>query len=192
MLNFAAMTRQKGFTLIELLIVIAVAGVLAAIGGPAMQSFIKNNRLQSKTHSIMADILEARSEAVTRRKRVVLCRSGDSTAGSPTCGGSANNWGSGGYLIFVDEDADSVFDGVATEELLRRGPATDHNVTVMSDSTVNNNLVFRSDGSTDEGGGTGQFAICDDRPESEGFGRRLDVPPHGRPKITTGITDCTP
>lgn len=191
MLNFAAMKRRKGFTLIELLVTISVAAVLAAIGGPAMQSFIKNNRLQSKTHSLMADILEARSESVTRRKRIVMCRSADSAAGTPTCGGSANDWGTGGYIIFVDENGNSAFDD-GLPNLLRRGPAASNNITVTADSTVNNNLVFRSDGTTDEGGSTGKFAICDDRDESEGHGRRLDVPPHGRPKITTGITDCTP
>lgn len=191
MLYFTAMRRQKGFTLIELLIVIAIAAVLAAIGGPAMGTFIKNNRLQSKTHAMMADILEARSEAVTRKKRIVMCRSGDSTAGTPSCGGSANDWGSGGYIMFVDENANSTFDN-GTDELLRRGPPADNNVRVMSNAQVNNNLVFRTDGTTDENGGTGQFAVCDDRPDADGVGRRIDVPPHGRPKITTGITDCTP
>jgi len=185
------MKRHSGFTIMELLIVVTVAGILAAIGGPAMGTFIKNNRLQSKTHAVMADILFARGESVTRKKRVVMCRSANSAAAPPSCGGTANDYGVGGYIIFVDEDGDSAFDN-GTEELLRRGPAASKSVTVMANAQVNNNLVFRPDGSTDESGGTGQFAICDDRPDADGLGRRLDVPPHGRPRIRTGITDCTP
>lgn len=189
-LNSAVMKRQTGFTIIELLIVVAVAAVLAAIGGPAMSSFIKNNKLQSKTHAVMADVLYTRSEAVTRKKSVLMCRSGDSDATSPTCGGTTQNWGVGGYLVFVDEDANNTYG--AGDLLLRRGNKATDNVTVMTDATANQDVRFSPDGTLNEGGATAIFAICDDRPASDGFGRRVDIPPHGRPRITVGTNDCTP
>ncbi len=184
------MKRETGFTIIELLIVVLIAAVMAAIGGPAMGNFIKNNRLQSKTHAVMADALHARSEAVTRKKNVVMCRSGDSDAASPTCGGSARNWGAGGYIIFVDEDTNFTFG--AGDVLLRRGNRATDQVTLMTNGTADQDIRYSPDGSLNEGGGTAQLAVCDDRPDANGFGRRIDVPPHGRPRIVTGITDCTP
>lgn len=184
------MKRETGFTLIELLIVVLVAAVLAALGGPAMGNFIKNNRLQSKTHAVMADILNARGEAVTRKKNVVMCRSADADAATPTCGGTVQNWGNGGYLVFVDEDGDFLFG--AGDLLLRRGAKATDNVTLMTNATANMDIRFSSDGSLNADGGTAEIAVCDDRPVAQGFGRRLDVPPHGRPKILTGIADCTP
>lgn len=189
-LNSAVMKRQTGFTIIELLIVVAVAAVLAAIGGPAMGNFIKNNRLQSKTHAVMADVLFARSEAVTRKKPVLMCRSGDADAGNPTCGGTTQNWGAGGYLVFVDEDASNGFN--AGDLLLRRGAKATDNVTVMTDATANEDVRFSPDGTLNEAGATAIFAICDNRPAADGFGRRIDIPPHGRPRITLGTNDCTP
>ena len=184
------MKRQTGFTIIELLIVVVVAAVLATLGGPEMANFIKNNRLQSKTHSVMADILHARSEAVTRKKSVVMCRSDDSEASTPGCGGTAGDWGTGGYLVFVDEDSNSTFN--AGDLLLRRGAKAADDVTLMLDGTVDPEIRFSPDGTLNESGNTAEFAVCDDRPEADGFGRRIDIAPHGRPRIRTGITDCTP
>lgn len=184
------MKRETGFTLIELLIVVLVAAVLAALGGPAMGNFIKNNRLQSKTHAVMADILHARGEAVTRKKNVVMCRSANADAATPACGGTVQNWGVGGYIVFVDEDADFAFG--AGDLLLRRGAKASDNVTLMTNATANMDIRFSSDGSLNAGGATAEIAVCDDRPAAQGFGRRIDVPPHGRPKILTGIADCTP
>ncbi len=189
-LNFTVMKRETGFTIIELLIVVVVAAVLAAIGAPSMGNFIKNNRLQSKTHAVMADVLNARGEAVTRKKNIVMCRSANSDAASPTCGGTAQNWGSGGYITFVDEDAD--FDFGAGDLLLRRGAKATDQVTLMTNSTANADIRYSSDGVLNQGGATAQLAVCDDRPEADGFGRRIDIPAHGRPKIITGIVDCTP
>jgi type IV fimbrial biogenesis protein FimT len=184
------MKRETGFTVIELLIVVLIAAVLAAIGGPAMGNFIKNNRLQSKTHAVMASVLHARGEAVTRKKSVVMCRSANSDAGSPTCGGSAQNWGTGGYITFVDEDANFTFG--AGDLLLRRGAKATDQVTLMTNGTADQDIRYSSDGTLNEGGNTAMLAVCDDRPDADGFGRRIDVPPHGRPRIIAAITDCTP
>ncbi len=184
------MKRETGFTIIELLIVVVIAAVVAAIGGPAMGNFIKNNRLQSKTHAVMADVLHARGEAVTRKKSVVMCRSANADSATPTCGGTAPDWGTGGYITFVDEDLSNTFN--AGDLLLRRGAKVSDNVTLMLDGTVDPEIRFSSDGTLNEGGNTAFLAVCDDRPDADGFGRRIDVPPHGRPRIITGITDCTP
>ncbi len=62
----------------------------------------------------------------------------------------------------------------------------------MGDATANADIRYSPDGSLNEGGATARLAVCDDRPAADGFGRRIDIPPHGRPRIVTGIPDCTP
>jgi type IV pilus assembly protein PilE len=47
-------TRQKGFTLIEVMIVVAIVGILAAIGFPSYQSYVEKTR----RGQAQADLLE--------------------------------------------------------------------------------------------------------------------------------------
>ena len=77
--------------------------------------------------------------------------------------------------------------------LLKRGPASSSGVTVITNSTSNNNLEYNSDGSTNEGGGTARFAICDSRGGEHGY--QIDVPPVGRPSFNAATSgspvNCT-
>jgi type IV fimbrial biogenesis protein FimT len=180
------MKRHSGFTIIELLIVVVIAGVIAAIGAPAMGTFIKNNRLQSKTHAVMADLLYARGEAVTRRKQVVLCRSSNPTADPPSCQGGGQSWKQG-YIMFIVEDADTDYDD-GVDELLRVADKASSKIELRSDTDTDEKLVYKTDGTINSGGLTAKFAICDDRGESSG--RQLEVPPHGRPKIVAPVASC--
>ena len=62
--------------------------------------------------------------------------------------------------------------------------ADSSNLTVITNSTSNNNLEYNSDGTTNESGGTARFAVCDKR--GGAWGRQINVPPHGRPKFIKG------
>jgi len=75
------MKRQNGFGLPEMMLVVVVIGVLAAIGMPAMQDFVANQRLKSTSSDLFTSILRARSEAIKRNKDVTI---------TPT-----SNWNSG-------------------------------------------------------------------------------------------------
>ena len=66
---------QPGFTLLELMVVLAIAGVLMAIGIPAMGDFIRNCRITSAANDVMAALHFTRSEAIKRRMPVTLCTS---------------------------------------------------------------------------------------------------------------------
>ena len=67
----------SGFTLIELMVTLAVLGILAAVGVPAMQALINANRLAGATGELTSALQLARSEAVRRGARVNVCRSAD-------------------------------------------------------------------------------------------------------------------
>jgi type IV fimbrial biogenesis protein FimT len=169
----------RGFSTVELIIVLSISAVLMTLAAPSMGTFVRNNRLQAEALSLMRTIHFARSEAVKRRTRVVLCRSANPTAGTPSCGGTAYNW-STGFLVFASGDTNNTYQA-GTDELLRVGRPAGNSLTVVTNATSNNNLEYNSDGTTNEGGGTAIFAVCDKR--GGDYGRQIEVPPVGRPAL---------
>jgi type IV fimbrial biogenesis protein FimT len=175
-------THAAGFSIVELMIVLAIASILMTLAAPSMGTFVRDNRLQSESLRLLRMMHFARSEAVKRKTRVVLCRSADPTAAAPSCGGNLNTWTTG-YLVFASGDGNNTFEA-ANDELLRIGMPVTAGLSVVTNSTSNANLEYNSDGTTNEGGGTARFAICDGR--GGDFGRQIDVTPVGRPSLSKG------
>lgn len=176
---------ETGFTLIELMIAISMSIVILTFAVPSFSSFIKNGRVTTYTNTLVTDVNFARQEAVTRGEKVILCRSANPTAASPTCGGNANNWSSG-WLVFVNTDANTTYDA-GTDTLLRATAKVAGSITIKTNNTSNANLVYKTDGTIDMGGGTAVFAVCDER--GEGLGNQLQVSPTGRPRLITPVPD---
>lgn len=179
----AYLKTETGFTLIELLIAISISMVVLTFAVPSFSSFIKNGRVTTFTNTLVTDVNFARQEAVTRGEKVILCRSANPTAATPSCGGNVNNWSSG-WLVFVNADANTTFDA-GTDTLLRATDEVGGSVTIKTNNVSNNNLVYNADGTIDMGGGTAVFAVCDDR--GEGHGNQLQVSPTGRPRLITPV-----
>lgn len=176
--------RDSGITVVELVISLAVVSIIATTGVPAFSNFIQSNRISESAFDVLGTINLARTEAVKRRKRVVLCRSADPAATTPSCSGNSNTWTTG-WLIFASGDGNNTYEP-ANDMLLGTGVVHSSSVTVITNSTSNRNLEYNSDGTTNEGGGTARFAICDKR--GGAYGRQIEVPPHGRPKFIKGTT----
>ncbi len=184
--------RAKGFTIIELMVTIAVVGVLSATTIPALGEFLRNSGLKSTAFDLVGAITMARSEAVKRGSRTVMCRSEDPYAAEPVCGGGDNDW-STGWLVFIDEDNDDDFE-VGTDILLTVGEGAPEGIDLHSNDAADAVLTFRPDGSI-AGAATARFALCDLR--GAPHGKLINVTRVGRPDIVSGTTDdpissCTP
>jgi type IV fimbrial biogenesis protein FimT len=76
--------RARGFTLTELMIALAVLGVLAAVGVPAMRDMIVGGRIRSAASDLYESMLIARSEAIKRNTEVRVVPASSGWAGGWT------------------------------------------------------------------------------------------------------------
>jgi len=119
---------QAGFTLLELMAVLAIAGVLLAVGIPTMSDFIRNSRITGAANDVMAGLHFTRSEAVKRRIPVTLCTSTSPvTSANPTCAASAFLTG---WIAFVDTNQSGQRD--AGELVLLQHEAMNTQITARS------------------------------------------------------------
>lgn len=122
---------SKGFTLVELMITITVLAILLAVGVPAMQSFIAQNRLSGTANEFIAATMLARSEAIKRGGAVTICRSVNADISSTnTCDASQNDWQTG-WLVLVENTSDST-----KNEVLARQGAFASGITITPTSTA--------------------------------------------------------
>src|SRR5688572_801034 len=68
----SAMPRQQGFTLAEILIVMAIIGIIAAFGMPAMSKLLVTQGVRAAAYDLFADLIYARSEAIARGATVTV------------------------------------------------------------------------------------------------------------------------
>ena len=92
---------QSGFTLLELMVVIAMMGLIMAVGIPSFQAMITTNEVADSTNELILSLRKARAEAISSGRNTVVCSSVDGT----TCSGAAGNWNQG-WLVMVDRNLD--------------------------------------------------------------------------------------
>jgi prepilin-type N-terminal cleavage/methylation domain-containing protein len=94
--------RQTGMTMIEIMVVVTIAAILAAVAMPSMIGMINGMRQTSTMSQLIGDLNRARSEAIKRNRRVLVCPRGTDIA----CGASWQN----GWLVCYDENQDGACD----------------------------------------------------------------------------------
>lgn len=179
---------ERGFTLIELMITLVILGVLAGFAGPAMRDAVMNNSIATETNDMLVSLMFARSEAIKRATPVVLCKSLHPEADPPSCDTTGSNPWTTGWIVFSDENSNSIYD--TGDNLLRLGDGFSGTNKKIKPSTtaIQNTVGFTRLGLLDSEGGS--FYICDSRGATKA--RVIDITLTGRARINRDATaDCT-
>ncbi|MBF0470752.1 MAG: GspH/FimT family pseudopilin [Gammaproteobacteria bacterium] len=150
---------QSGFSLIELLVVLAIAGIFVTMAAPSFNEMVQNGKIDDSHNSLVAALIYTRSEAITRRQPMTLCRSSDSTS----CGG---NW-EDGWIAFVDIDGDASVDAGDGDQVVRLRQALNNGVTIRGNGNNSNRVTYAAQGNTTN---NGTFRVCDARGATEASG----------------------
>jgi type IV fimbrial biogenesis protein FimT len=181
----AARTRARGFTLVELLLVLGISAVLLTLGTPAISGMMNSSRLTSASNSLLSSMLLARSEAIKRSSRVVLCKTADGTSCAAT-GGWEQGW-----IVFHDVNNNGLRD--SGETIIQRTERLPASMRLTGNTNVAKYVSFLSTGVTKLTGGgfqAGTLTICN-QAASNGEARNIVLNAIGRPRVerVTG-TSC--
>jgi len=169
---------QTGFTLAELVITLGVGAMLVSLAIPGFQSLMADNRTASAVNVLLGHLHLARSEAVRRQQRVVLCPSPDGRY----CSNRHESWGKG-YISFIDSNGNRRRDG--DETLLRAHGATEEAVRIMSSSGYRRTITYVPSGAARGSNTTIRFCV-DNRPEAN---RAIIISTAGRPRASKTMPD---
>lgn len=154
--------RSSGFTMLELVVVIAIVGVLIALGVPSFKYVTTANRIASEVNGLLGDMQFARAEAIKEGQTVVVCVSSNGT----TCVNSPWN---NGWIVCSDPANDGSCDaGLPIYRVQKPFVSTD--TFVASGNT--NALTFNRDG----------FAV--------GLAGAVTIALHNAPVAVTAYTRC--
>lgn len=162
---------NRGMTLIEVLVTLSVLAILLAVGVPAFNQFVVSNRLSAYSSDMLSTLTLARSEAIKRNSRVVLCKSAD----GESCAG-AGSWNQG-WIVFADPNNNANRDA---------GEPTVYKVAALQSGYAFDGVNgFVSSVSYDAQGGAtqaGTVTLCPPAPAASGQGREIVVSASGRPR----------
>jgi len=175
-----------GFTLVELLVVLTVLVILQSLAVPSFVGTINSMRLTTAANALFSSLLLARSEAIKRDARVVVCKSGDGVV-CATSGGWEQGW-----MVFHDANNNAARD--VGEVLLLRQQALPPTVRLTGNGLVESYVSYTSAGSTRYTSGAfqaGTFTACT-LLQTGGDARQIVLNMTGRPRLATSkLEQCS-
>ncbi|MGZ5775085.1 MAG: GspH/FimT family pseudopilin [Ramlibacter sp.] len=176
---------MRGVSLLELLAVLAIAAILLGVAVPSLQSFVGSVRTTSAANDLLADLLFARTEALKRHRRVVLCKSSDGSGCAV-----AGEWQQG-WIVFVDADEDGVRG--PGEPVLQRQNGLGSAVHLTGNASLAKYVAYVGNGTTRQTGGgfqAGTLTVCR-ASSTPTTARQIVINATGRPRVQrTEVDRC--
>lgn len=171
----------RGFTLQELLITISIAAILVSAGMPSFRTLTANNRRTAEINAFVAVLQYARSEAVTRQRRIGICP----TADRNSC--TADTEWDIGWLVFEDAASSGTKGSRDNGETILKSFQGPSHLSMQASVTA---VLYGTSGRTttypDPALNTpGDFVFCDQRGAPEA--RVVQLAPSGRPRVETTL-----
>ncbi|MET0012162.1 MAG: GspH/FimT family pseudopilin [Sedimenticola sp.] len=171
--------RNRGLTLVELVVTLMVGTVLISIAASASRELTGRSRMSSAVDEVLSHLHLARSEAVKRGQRVILCSSRNGSDCEPTI-----EWQEG-YMVFVDSDQDGKRDD--GEPLLRfannqKRQHSQEMPILIRTSLYRRKITYKASGMS-KGGSNATFTFCDR--QKHAAPRAIIISNTGRPRLST-------
>jgi type IV fimbrial biogenesis protein FimT len=178
-------SKRAGFTLIELLLVVALVAVLLSLAMPSLAGMANSMRLTTATNSLFSSLMLARSEAIMRNSRAVVCKSATGNACIAT-GGWEQGW-----IVFHDTNNNAALD--AGEVVLSREQAVSHPIRLTGNGPVASYVSYNAMGETSYPSGAfqaGTLTVCTES-TTRTDAREIKISSNGRPRtLKTTVAHC--
>lgn len=178
--------RQSGFTLIEVLVVVAIAAILASMAVPSFRTMLVKRSVQSAAETLVSDMRFARTEALTRSARVVIC----SLAANSTsaCAGSSGSW-QNGWIVFVDMNSSGSLD--AGDDVVRVQQELPNIASIQSSTPGGDLTKFTFEPAGWAKAATQSFVFTPTGTVPAGTTRLVCISIQGRPSLRSeGVSAC--
>lgn len=172
-----------GWSLIEALVVLALLALLLGLAVPGVAGWRARHEQQAVAEDVWNSLMLARSQALQRQQRVVLCPLALAGGCDPQ-----GQWQQG-WLVFVDDNHNGVRD--EAERLLQLRAALPMGLRLQGNSTVGQGVRYGPDGRI--AGLGGSFSLCRAGGAQGGGaeGWRVVINALGRPRLEKSETlDC--
>jgi type IV fimbrial biogenesis protein FimT len=146
---------HAGVSLIELLVVLTISAVLMGMAAPSFNAVLASVRLKTTTALFISHLNLARSEAIKRNSRAVLCKSSDGLQCT-----SAGGWEQG-WIVFHDANDNALVDH--DEAILLQQPPLRGVVKFAGNTNVAKYVSYTPDGGANLVSGNfqaGTFIVC--------------------------------
>jgi type IV fimbrial biogenesis protein FimT len=175
-----------GHSLLEMMVAVILAVLVQALATPAISAMINSSRISTGADAIFNSLLLARSEAIKRNGKVVVCKSmtGDACA-------SDGDWQQG-WIVFHDANNNATLD--LGEAILHREAGLSAQVRISGNGPVKNYVSYGPHGKTNMISGAfqaGTITACIQATKPLAV-RQVVINNSGRPRLAKATLDECP